>query len=815
MIEYITSQEQANKLGIKNWKTYTGKKGSWYKDGKLVELGNRIKNSDGSYVQLNSDGSVTKLYNPKTGAFDKSVTDQDKVRMLRGDIYTGQKKDTLKEKSSDLEKDAKIALNSEIQKQLQQGKLNSAYKFQFTSEDDLGTARGDVYDKNGNIIAKNISNPSYYNNAVQVKGVAGNPTHRFTKQGNKWISTVYTDKQTVDDYHQAKDQYEKNLKTTAQLLRNDSFGLTKEDSEKQAEQILKENPNYVQDRAGVAPKAATAYAAAPAIVAGGLGAAEAGVLGWAANTIKNGAKYSLYHPIESFVAPQLLNKGIDFSVDYANKNLNTNISDQEKNTAKLISSFILNPNLMSVIRGKTAQFAPVITNKNNSFMNNYLFNAMTNGDNATVKTGNALFNFTRSLVPGYIGIQTSKAVDYLTDGKGIEGELVEKGVNPYLAKALDYSGNALIYGSTQQLGNRMLSKPANNINQLAEGATTAYGAINNVKTNIPGIFTINRPAINGHGKSYQQIFSLSPSQIEHQFYNKRMSSYALKENDLPGETLYYDTYSGNVPTVGSKVGGLNVIGSIARGQKGKSNNFAVDFANQILSKTNRFGQGQRAIVTEWHGSEQLPPTSQMINEGWSILQKQGNSYYPIKMKQRALPAILSGRDNFYNDGKYAFDANGNLKTLLKSPNGQVYEVSVDVGGVGTGGPGGWINNYGDSGQHPMLTTNIKQISKPSMVRQASNTGPRINTWQAIKSLISSKQRQTIQEQLKAFKGSYQDRTNGVLRRIEKANSQEHMDNAFKALQGLPQKHVERFLSHKFNKEKGVIPIIGYTRTKKK
>lgn len=48
------------------YKTSSGKtygSGVWRReDGTIIPMGNRIRNSDGSYLQLNSDGTSTKLY---------------------------------------------------------------------------------------------------------------------------------------------------------------------------------------------------------------------------------------------------------------------------------------------------------------------------------------------------------------------------------------------------------------------------------------------------------------------------------------------------------------------------------------------------------------------------------------------------------------------------------------------------------------------------------------------------------------------------------------------------------------------------------
>lgn len=80
------------------YKSKSGKlygKGVWYRDSNnngtydagdiLIRLGNRIKNSDGSYVQLNSDGSKSVLF--KNGKASKGVSDVDKQAMANGLIY--------------------------------------------------------------------------------------------------------------------------------------------------------------------------------------------------------------------------------------------------------------------------------------------------------------------------------------------------------------------------------------------------------------------------------------------------------------------------------------------------------------------------------------------------------------------------------------------------------------------------------------------------------------------------------------------------------------------------------------------------------
>ena len=88
-IKFDKTQRYKNKSG----KLYG--KGVWYRDSDnsgtyntgdiLIRVGNRIKNSDGSYVQLNSDGSKSVLF--KNGKASKGISNTDKQAMANGLIY--------------------------------------------------------------------------------------------------------------------------------------------------------------------------------------------------------------------------------------------------------------------------------------------------------------------------------------------------------------------------------------------------------------------------------------------------------------------------------------------------------------------------------------------------------------------------------------------------------------------------------------------------------------------------------------------------------------------------------------------------------
>ena len=56
--------------------TYNSQEKRWYNNGQRIRLGNRIKNSDGSYLQLNSDVTSTKLYDDKTKRFTRGANNK-------------------------------------------------------------------------------------------------------------------------------------------------------------------------------------------------------------------------------------------------------------------------------------------------------------------------------------------------------------------------------------------------------------------------------------------------------------------------------------------------------------------------------------------------------------------------------------------------------------------------------------------------------------------------------------------------------------------------------------------------------------------
>lgn len=97
----FVSYEKLKQQGRYNPYKFKGKvvgKGLWFRtnpNGKetIVQPGNRIKNSDGSYIQLNSDGTTT-LLKSKDNKFTTGVrlSQADKQNMLNGNVFDASRK---------------------------------------------------------------------------------------------------------------------------------------------------------------------------------------------------------------------------------------------------------------------------------------------------------------------------------------------------------------------------------------------------------------------------------------------------------------------------------------------------------------------------------------------------------------------------------------------------------------------------------------------------------------------------------------------------------------------------------------------------
>mgnify|MGYP007068176014 FL=1 len=78
MKKLIPKQQHGNKIWFDTSVRYKNKqksKGVWKRGNHIIPLGNKIKNKDGSYWQLNSDGTHTVLYTKKGYVNRKLVND--------------------------------------------------------------------------------------------------------------------------------------------------------------------------------------------------------------------------------------------------------------------------------------------------------------------------------------------------------------------------------------------------------------------------------------------------------------------------------------------------------------------------------------------------------------------------------------------------------------------------------------------------------------------------------------------------------------------------------------------------------------------
>lgn len=90
MKKLIPKQQHGNKIWFDTSVRYKNKpngKGVWKRGNHIIPLGNKIKNKDGSYWQLNSDGTHTVLYTKKGYVNRKLVNDATQKAMKEGSVY--------------------------------------------------------------------------------------------------------------------------------------------------------------------------------------------------------------------------------------------------------------------------------------------------------------------------------------------------------------------------------------------------------------------------------------------------------------------------------------------------------------------------------------------------------------------------------------------------------------------------------------------------------------------------------------------------------------------------------------------------------
>lgn len=495
------------------------------------------------------------------------------------------------------------------------------------------------------------------------------------------------------------------------------------------------------------------------------------------NLLWEGFKYGLQHPIETYIAPRIINYGVNEGFDTYEKNTGNTVSDRTKRNTSAITNMILTPNIFNLARGYIGKrIGSSVIDENTGFIRNYIYNALSNGQNGAAYVGNKATNIARTALPSLIGSGIYLTQDALLDGKSLSQTLQNEGVNEHISNIIDYITNSAIYGISTQAGNRMISKPINNANQLSLGAHNAENAMLNFsKAPKSEFFIIDRPAVvpskNNLNlyRSYQQIYRMSPSQTIHNFHRKVMPSYAMKGtmNDIKNNAIYYNTYIGNNIKVGQNIGAGHVVkAKVRRGPDANSDDIVFNTASQVMNKESRFGLGQQAIVVERPGSIKLPGLKQMEKEGWVGLSYDSNgNTIAVPITTNFKPKMNGAREDWVtvkNDGSgEAFNANGYQITTIKDPQGNLYHIKIDLGGTGSAAGGsGIISGFADSGQTPMITYQVVPVSKDqsgkyegAFNRKAASPTLKTSVSEKIKMLFNRKFRKDFKESNKDYKKS--------------------------------------------------------------
>lgn len=480
-----------------------------------------------------------------------------------------------------------------------------------------------------------------------------------------------------------------------------------------------------------------------------------------ARLIGQGLKYNIQHPIESFVAPKVVKGATNIGFDAYENITGNQVSDRVRNNTAAVTNMIVTPSAFNIARGGLTKFGPQVVDESTGAIKKYLFNALSNGQAGATYVGSNGANIIRQAVPSTLGSAAYLGQDALLDGKTIGQTLEEKGVNKTLASGIDYVSNAAIYGMAMQGGNRMMSKPINNANQLSGGAHTAENAMQNFsKAPLKEFFVTGRPAMtpmkNGKFSSYQQIYNASTKQTANNQHQKVMPSYAMQgtPKQIKENAIYYNTYAGNDINVGQNVGaGHTVKAKVRRGSNVDTDDLAINIASQVTNGASRFGKGQDVIIVERPGSVKLPGLKQMESEGWVGLVRdpQGNTVaHPITRGFK--PKMNGAREDWRtmrSDGtSEMFNANGYQITTIRDPKGNLYHYRMDVGGTGSAGGGsGMISGIADSGMKPMVTYQVTPVSKNdagqyvgAFNRKAAAPAPKESKFNLLKLMFSKKAR---------------------------------------------------------------------------
>ena len=215
MKNLIPKQQHGNKIWFDTSVRYKNKqngKGVWKRGNHIIPLGNKIKNKDGSYWQLNSDGTHTVLYTKKGYVNRKLVNDATQKAMKEGSVYDSTTKNGTKigwraDNSLLSNRDRKMIRQQAQASNVANDTPSNVYNTPTSNWDARGKNIQDIYqytnwwkNANANIIGNNIDNYNQDSPDVVAAYIQYMKQRKIPYFRNKEISytpTVYayTDKQ--------------------------------------------------------------------------------------------------------------------------------------------------------------------------------------------------------------------------------------------------------------------------------------------------------------------------------------------------------------------------------------------------------------------------------------------------------------------------------------------------------------------------------------------------------------------------------------------------------------------------------------------
>ena len=238
----------------------------------------------------------------------------------------------------------------------------------------------------------------------------------------------------------------------------------------------------------------------------GLAATSQYWLPYALRFTKDAAKYTLQHPVESFVMPNITNYGVNKAYDGYEYLTKDKVSQSTRNNTSLALNFIANPALMNNFRANvTSKFAP---SPNNQFTE-YFQKAMTNGEAGYVpiiNNGINKSNLIRYGLTGTVGTGIALTKNSIEDNNTIGTEIFGDNL---IGNTTDFALNSTLYGGVMRGINKPVSKIISNVNQSTGGAPTSDLAIQTATLNPSELLKMNGPAIIGKSKTGDGGFNLT------------------------------------------------------------------------------------------------------------------------------------------------------------------------------------------------------------------------------------------------------------------------------------------------------------------